>query len=171
MIKSSVSFLKLKYWYNKNMTIVYLSLGSNIGNRRKNLENAIFELNENNIELIKLSSFYETEPIGPKQRNFYNIVGKFKTSLKPFDLLKTVKQIEQKLGRTKTYHWGPRVIDIDILFYGKQIIKTKNLVIPHKEIINRKFVLVPMREIAPKFVHPIYHKTISSLYILLINKD
>lgn len=146
------------------MTIIYLSLGSNIGNRRKNLENAISELEKNSITLLKLSSFYETEPVGPKQRNFYNIAGKFKTILTPIDLLKKVKQIEQKLGRIKTYHWGPRVIDIDILFYGKQIVKSKNLVIPHKEIVNRAFVLVPLKEIAPNFVHPVYHKKIKNLH-------
>ena len=132
------------------MTIIYLSVGSNIANRKKNLEKALTELNKNNIKEIKISSFYETEPVGPKQRNFYNIAGKFKTNLKPQELLKTVKQIEEKLGRIKTYHWGPRVIDIDILFYGK-------------EIINRTFVLVPMKEIAPNFVHPANHKTIKTL--------
>ncbi len=145
------------------MTTIYLSLGSNIGNRKRNLEKAITELGKNNISGIQISSLYETEPVGPKQRNFYNIAGKFKTNLKPQDLLKTVKQIEQKLGRTKTYHWGPRVIDIDILFYGRGKIKTKNLVIPHKEIINRAFVLVPMAEIAKNFVHPVYRKTIKTL--------
>ena len=145
------------------MTIIYLSVGSNIANRKKNLEKALTELNKNNIKEIKISSFYETEPVGPKQRNFYNIAGKFKTNLKPQELLKTVKKIEEKLGRIKTYHWGPRVIDIDILFYGKQIIKSKNLIIPHKEIINRTFVLVPMKEIAPNFVHPANHKTIKTL--------
>ena len=146
------------------MTTIYLSLGSNIGNRKKNLEKALIELGQNNIKEIKISSFYETEPVGPKQRNFYNIAGKFKTNLKPQELLKTVKQIEEKLGRTKTYHWGPRIIDIDILFYGKQTIKTTNLIIPHKEIKNRAFVLVPMNEIASKFVHPIYRKTIRTMY-------
>ena len=145
------------------MTIIYLSLGSNIGNRKKNLEKAVAELNKNNIKEIKISSLYETEPVGPKQRNFYNIAGKFETDLAPQDLLKVLKQTEQKLGRTKTYHWGPRVIDIDILFYGKQVIKSPKLTIPHKEIINRAFVLVPMKEIAPNFVHPIYRKTIKTL--------
>ena len=99
------------------MTTIYLSLGSNIGNRKRNLEKALTELEKNDIKKIKISSFYETEPVGPKQRNFYNVVGKFKTNLKPQELLKVLKQIEKKLGRIKTYHWGPRVIDIDILSY------------------------------------------------------
>lgn len=153
------------------MTIIYLSLGSNIGNRKRNLEKALTELNKSNIKEIKISSLYETEPVGPKQRNFYNITGKFKTSLQPQDLLKTVKQIEEKLGRTKTYRWGPRVIDIDILFYGKQIIKSKKLIIPHKEIVNRAFVLIPMNEIAPGFIHPIYHKTIKTICMPYLTKN
>ena len=107
------------------MTTIYLSLGSNIGNRKKNLEKAVAELNKNNIKEIKISSLYETEPVGPKQRNFYNIAGKFKTNLNPQELLKVLKQTEQKLGRTKTYHWGPRVIDIDIL-QGKIKLESDN---------------------------------------------
>ena len=134
------------------MTTIYLSLGSNIGNRKKNLEKALTELNKNNIKEIKISSLYETEPVGPKQRNFYNIAGKFK-------------------GRTKTYHWGPRVIDIDILFYGKQTIKSKNLIIPHKEIVNRAFVLIPMNEIASNFIHPIYHKAIKTICMPYLTKS
>ena len=153
------------------MTIIYLSLGSNIGNRKKNLEKAVTELGKNNIENIKISSLYETEPVGPNQRNFYNIAGKFKTNLKPQDLLKIVKKIEEKLGRTKTYRWGPRIIDIDILFYGKKTIKSKNLVIPHKEIPNRAFVLVPMNEIAPSFIHPICHKTIKTICMPYLTKS
>lgn len=152
------------------MTTIYLSLGSNIGNRKKNLEKAVAELNKNNIKGIKISSLYETEPVGPKQRNFYNIAGKFKTNLNPRELLKVLKQTEQKLGRIKTYHWGPRVIDIDILFYGKQVIKSKNLIIPHKEIINRAFVLVPMAEISANYIHPVYKKAIKTLNKSLQNK-
>ena len=151
------------------MTTIYLSLGSNIGDRKKNLEEAVIELEKNNINLIKLSSLYETEPVGPRQRKFYNMAGKFSTELPPDKLLKQLKQIEKKLGRTKTFKWGPRVIDIDILFYGKQIIKTKNLIIPHKEMVKRAFVLVPMKEIAPYFIHPMYKKTISTLLNQLDN--
>lgn len=153
------------------MTTIYLSLGSNIGNRKQNLEKAITELEKNNVKEIKISSLYETEPVGPKQRNFYNLVGKFKTNLKPKELLKVLKQIEEKLGRIKTYRWGPRVIDIDILFYGKQIIKSKKLIIPHKEIVNRAFVLIPMNEIAPGFIHPIYHKTIKTICMPYLTKN
>ena len=153
------------------MTTIYLSLGSNIGNRKRNLEKALTELENNKIKKIKISSFYETEPVGPKQRNFYNIAGKFETNLSPQELLKTVKQIEEHLGRIKTYRWGPRLIDIDILFYGKQIIKSKNLIIPHKEIVNRAFVLILMKEVASNFIHPIYHKTIKTICMPYLTKS
>ena len=149
--------------YNIAMTTIYLSLGSNIGDRRKNLEKALIELEKNNINIIKISSVYETEPVGPKQRNFYNMAGKFSTNLLPDELLNQLKQIEKFLGRKKTFKWGPRLIDIDILFYGKQIIKTKNLIIPHKEIVNRAFVLIPMNEISPHFIHPVYRRKIITL--------
>ena len=150
--------------------VIYLSLGSNIGNRRKNLELAVKELDKKNIKLIKLSSLYETEPIGPKQRKFYNVAGKFTTNFKSQELLEVIKNIEKNLGRKKTYHWGPRIIDIDILFYGTQIIKKENLTIPHKEIQNREFVLVPLKEISPKFIHPVYKKTITTLYNIITKK-
>ncbi len=149
--------------------VIYLSLGSNIGNRRKNLELAVKELGKKNIKLIKLSSLYETEPIGPKQRKFYNVAGKFTTNFKSQELLEVIKNIEKNLGRKKTYHWGPRIIDIDILFYGTQIIKKENLTIPHKEIQNREFVLIPLKEISPKFIHPVYKKTITTLCNIIIS--
>ena len=150
--------------------VIYLSLGSNIGNRRKNLELAVKELDKKNIKLIKLSSLYETEPIGPKQRKFYNVAGKFTTNFKSQELLEVIKNIEKNLGRKKTYHWGPRIIDIDILFYGTQIIKKENLTIPHKEIQNREFVLIPLKEISPKFIHPVYKKTITTLCNIITKK-
>jgi 2-amino-4-hydroxy-6-hydroxymethyldihydropteridine diphosphokinase len=145
------------------MTICYLSLGSNIGNRKNNLIKALAELKKNNIKIISVSSIYETESVGPTQRKFYNMIGKFKTNLSPFELLKKIKQIEVLLGRKKTYRWGPRVIDVDILFYGKQIIKSKNLIIPHKEISKRLFVLIPLNEVAPNLIHITEHKKIKTV--------
>ncbi|MFA7074110.1 MAG: 2-amino-4-hydroxy-6-hydroxymethyldihydropteridine diphosphokinase [Endomicrobiaceae bacterium] len=142
---------------------IYLSFGSNIGDRRQNILKAVAALEENNIRKIKLSSFYETSPVGPKQRHFYNCAGMFKTDLTPEKLLDFIKKTEQKLGRTKTFRWGPRVIDVDILFYGKEVVKSKILSIPHSEIINRLFVLLPMNEISPGFVHPVLKKTIRKI--------
>ncbi|MFA6614186.1 MAG: 2-amino-4-hydroxy-6-hydroxymethyldihydropteridine diphosphokinase, partial [Endomicrobiia bacterium] len=142
---------------------IYLSFGSNVGNRQKHIEDAISELSKNNIKQIKKSSLYETFPIGPQQRKFYNLVGKFETNLSAEELLKVLKDIEKKIGRIKTFRWGPRVIDIDILFYGNKIVNLKKLVIPHKEIINRLFVLYPMNEISSNFVHPSIKKTIKTI--------
>jgi 2-amino-4-hydroxy-6-hydroxymethyldihydropteridine diphosphokinase len=142
---------------------VYLSFGSNVGNRKRNIEKAVNELSANNIFPVKMSSFYETSPVGPKQRYFYNCAGMFKTDLTPEKLLDFIKKTEQKLGRTKTFRWGPRVIDIDILFYGKEVVKSKRLSIPHLEIINRLFVLLPMNEISPGFMHPVLKKTIRKI--------
>lgn len=144
--------------------VIYLSFGSNIGNRRKHIEDAVCELNKNNIKKEKISSLYETVPVGPKQRNFYNLVGKFKTDLSPEQLLKTLKNTEKKLGRKKTFRWGPRIVDVDILFYGSRIIKSKKLTIPHKEITNRLFVLRPLNEISKNYIHPSEHKTVRTLY-------
>ena len=147
------------------MTVCYLSLGSNIGNRKNNLLKALTELEKNNIKTVLISSIYETEPVGPSQRKFYNIAGKFKTNLTAAELLKKIKQIEILLGRKKTYRWGPRIIDIDILFYGKEIIKTKSLIIPHKEICKILFVLIPLNEIAPSLIHKTAHKKIKTILL------
>lgn len=142
---------------------VFLSFGSNIKNRKKNIEKALVELAKNNVNQIKISSYYKTSPIGPRQRYFYNLVGKFQTSLTPKKLLKLIKEIENYLGRTKTVKWGPRIIDIDILFYANNIIKEKNLIIPHKEIQNRLFILQPLNEISPALTHPKFKKQIKTL--------
>jgi 2-amino-4-hydroxy-6-hydroxymethyldihydropteridine diphosphokinase len=144
--------------------VIYLGLGSNIGNRAENITSALSFLQSSCfIKIKKISSFYETSPIGQKQRNFYNIAVKATSSLNPQDLLALIKQIEKLIGRKRTLHWGPRVIDIDILFFNHIVIAEKNLVIPHKEILNRLFVLIPLSEIAKDFVYPIANKKISSI--------
>ena len=142
---------------------IFLAFGSNIGYRRQNIERAIAELEQRGIPKIRLSSYYETSPVGPKQKQFLNAAGIFKTNLTADKLLKTVKDIEKMLGRKKTLRWGPRTIDIDILFYSDIIIKNKNLIIPHKEIQNRLFVLQPLNEIASGFIHPVEKKQIKTL--------
>jgi 2-amino-4-hydroxy-6-hydroxymethyldihydropteridine diphosphokinase len=144
--------------------VIYLGLGSNIGNRAENIISALSLLQSSSfVKIEKISSFYETSPIGPKQRKFYNIAIKAGTPLNPQDVLSLIKQIEELIGRKKTLHWGPRVIDIDILFFNNIIIAEKNLVIPHKEIQNRLFVLVPLNEIAGDFVCPFSNKKIGSI--------
>ncbi|MDR0985071.1 MAG: 2-amino-4-hydroxy-6-hydroxymethyldihydropteridine diphosphokinase [Endomicrobium sp.] len=158
-------------------TNIYLGIGSNIGNKIRNIIAAIFFLKKTKLIYIKkMSAFYETSPIGPRQANFYNTVIEISTNLLPYDLLSLIKQIEYILGRRKAPKWYPRVIDIDILFFGSEIINISgiyntiyknshkaNLIIPHKEILNRLFVLVPLQEIAKDFVHPILKQKLSKI--------
>lgn len=131
---------------------VYISLGSNLGKKKQNLEKALL-LIQKKASLLTLSSFYETEPIGfTHQDSFLNIVAEIKTSLNPFQLLCFFQEIEKKMGRKKTFLWGPRIIDIDILFYENLVIHTPQLKIPHKKVFQRRFVLEPLWEI--NFKHP-----------------
>lgn len=133
-------------------TDVFLALGSNLGDRLVNIETARIELSTETM-IKQLSSVYETPPWGfLSQPAFLNQVLEASTSLDPYELLKYVKEIEQKMGRTKTFRNGPRVIDIDILVYGNQSIDTPDLVIPHPRMLERGFVLVPLAEIAPDLV-------------------
>ncbi|MDR2811962.1 MAG: 2-amino-4-hydroxy-6-hydroxymethyldihydropteridine diphosphokinase [Endomicrobium sp.] len=144
--------------------VIYLGLGSNIGNRAENIIFALSVLQSSGfVNIKKISSLYETSPIGPKQRKFYNIAVKANTSLNPHDLLYIVKQTEELIGREKTLHWGPRVIDVDILFFNRIVIAEKDLIVPHKEIQNRLFVLAPLNEISKNFICPISNKKIAAI--------
>ncbi len=134
---------------------VYLSFGSNVGNKRQNIERAYIELESAGVKLLKISSFYQTKPYGVvDQPDFLNSVARVSTCLGPFKLLETLKNIEKKIGRVKTFRWGPRTIDIDILFYGDLILRSKNLNIPHIDLCNRCFVLIPLCEVDCDFIHP-----------------
>lgn len=142
---------------------LYLGIGSNIGDKLGNIERAIKELTSL-IEVKKCSSIYETSPWGyKKQDKFLNCIVYGKTKLSGFELLKEINSIEKKLGRERGKKFGPRIIDIDILFYGEEIINTPKLIIPHPLLHLRKFVLVPMVEINPDFVHPVLKKSIKEL--------
>ncbi len=146
------------------MTTVFLGLGSNRGDRKKNILKAIKLLEKNSQKVLRLSSLRETKPYGyKKQKKFLNAVIKLKTKLSPSELLELCKKIEKKIGRKKSFRWGPREIDIDILFFGKEIIRNKKLTIPHGDLRNRTFVLQPLTEIAPNFVHPVLKKRVSEL--------
>jgi 2-amino-4-hydroxy-6-hydroxymethyldihydropteridine diphosphokinase len=160
-----ISFQKYLYCYiSKMKNFVYLSLGSNIGDRMENIVSALSFLQSSlSVNVEKISSFYETSAVGPKQRSFYNIVIEVQTDLKPDDLLLFIKQAEYILGRRKTIKWGPRVVDIDILFFGRKIINQTDLTVPHKEIQNRLFVLIPLSEIAGNFVHSVLKQKISDI--------
>lgn len=138
------------------MSRVYLGIGSNLGNRREYIRKAIALLKENKIKVRKKSRIIETLPVGgPKQGKFLNAVIEVKTELKPVELLRTLKGIERQLGRKKTVRFGPRPIDLDILFFDDLKIKTDNLEIPHPRIYDREFVLKPLSQIAPVFARRI----------------
>ncbi|MDH5364876.1 MAG: 2-amino-4-hydroxy-6-hydroxymethyldihydropteridine diphosphokinase [Dehalococcoidia bacterium] len=141
----------------------YLCLGSNLGDREKNLTRALSLLSQE-LKLEKVSSIYETEPVGYKEQPlFLNMVCQGATNLNPQELLSLAKAIESRMGRAPSFPNAPRPIDIDILFYDNKIIKTKDLTIPHPRLTDRAFVLVPLAEIAPELVHPELGKSITEL--------
>ena len=142
---------------------VYLGLGSNMGDREDNLDRALGFLSPR-LRIEKVSSVYDTEPIGNvNQPRFLNLVCQVYTRLAPSELLTLAKGIERKLGRVFGRPNTPRPIDIDILFYGDQVIETPELIIPHPRLTGRAFVLIPLDEIAPDLVHPVNGKTIKQL--------
>ena len=152
------------------MTNVYLLLGSNEGQPMENLTTSRLLIGIRCGSIIRQSSIYETEAWGIKhQKSFLNQAILVSTDLSPAALLETIKQIENDLGRIETVRWGPRIIDIDILFYGNETIDEPDLNIPHPFIQDRRFTLVPMAEIAPDLMHPILEKTMVEL--LTICKD
>ena len=146
------------------MVAVFIGLGSNVGAKKKNLLQAIRLISKAGyFKILKLSSPYLTKAVGPAQPDFVNAVLKMETALKPEEALLELKKIEKLMGRKKTKHWGPRLIDLDILFYGGKVIRSKGLTIPHKELHKRGFVLAPLAEISPRFIHPVLKNTVSKL--------
>jgi len=145
------------------MHLIYLALGSNLGNRSENLRSAIKNLRPE-VKVIKCSQVYETPPWGYEdQPRFLNQVIEVETNLDPSELLEYVKEIEGKIGREKAFRYGPRSIDIDILFYDDIVIDSPPLVIPHARISERAFVLIPLADLAPDFLHPVLGETVLSL--------
>jgi 2-amino-4-hydroxy-6-hydroxymethyldihydropteridine diphosphokinase len=145
------------------MVTVYLGLGSNLGDRKQNLSKALKLLSEQ-VAIEQLSSVYETEPVGFKdQPLFLNVACRITTTLSPEKLLDFVKRIETDMGRIPSFPNAPRIIDIDILFYGKKVVSSKTLTIPHPHLTRRAFVLVPLAEIAPDLIHPENGKTMQEL--------
>lgn len=158
------------------MAIAYLSLGSNKGDRIGFVQQATCLLNATDgISLIRTSAFYESEPWGMESETwFVNAVVEVKTTLSPQSLLAECQRIESQLGRKRIEGekgYQDRTIDIDILFYNKEIINDENLVIPHKFLHLRAFTLVPLLELIPNFEHPILHKTITQLHDDLENPE
>jgi len=149
------------------MKDVYLLLGSNEGKPEENLAAACASIAGQCGPIVQASSVYETEAWGLKEQpNFLNQAVLIRTEIAPVGLLQILKQTEKDLGRKEAAKWGPRVIDIDILFYGSEIIEQPDLKVPHPFIQDRRFTLVPLAEIAAGFVHPVLKKTVSELLAL-----
>lgn len=150
---------------NNNEQVVFLGIGSNIGNRSEYLRNALARIEElEDVRIEKISSIYETDPVGYlKQNKFLNCVVQLRTKLSPQKLLNEVKEIERDHNRQREIHWGPRTLDLDILFYGNCEISLPGLTIPHPEVYKRRFVMVPLCEISPEFSPNVGDKTICDL--------
>jgi len=141
----------------QNRFRAYIGVGSNMGDAQGNCLSAIRKLDSLKLsKVIKRSSLYKTEPVGMEQQDwFVNCVAALETGLAPSELLAALQGIERDMGRIRTVMWGPRTIDLDILFYGDLVISGPDLRVPHPEIANRRFVLEPLCEIAPDLRHPL----------------
>jgi 2-amino-4-hydroxy-6-hydroxymethyldihydropteridine diphosphokinase len=145
------------------MAIVFLGLGSNLGNRARNIYGALRHLGSS-LALGEISRLYETEPVGlADQPWFLNLVCRGGTELEPLQLLAFAKRIERSMGRKEGVRFGPRVVDIDLLLYDDLVLETDELQIPHPRLHERGFVLIPLKELAPDLVHPRLGQTVSEL--------
>jgi 2-amino-4-hydroxy-6-hydroxymethyldihydropteridine diphosphokinase len=145
------------------MKLIYLGLGTNLGQRMANLQLAVDQLAVE-VAITGVSPIYSTPPWGvTDQPDFFNCCVSARTNKSPLAVLSTIKRIEKKIGRQETFRWGPRLIDIDLLFYDNIIFDADVLTIPHPGIVGRAFVLVPLADIAPKLVHPQSGKTVREL--------
>ncbi len=144
--------------------IVYLSVGSNLGDRERNLRDALDLLAGPRLRVVRVSSFYETEPLEVRDQPwFLNAVAEVETDLFPKQLLARIQKVEQQLGRKRTAPKGPRTIDIDILLYGSAVIDAEELQVPHPRLAERRFVLEPLAELAPDLRHPVSHRTVTEM--------
>jgi 2-amino-4-hydroxy-6-hydroxymethyldihydropteridine diphosphokinase len=142
----------------------YLSAGSNLGDRKANIDYSVRRLQESNV-VIRVSSFFETEPVGfLDQPWFLNVVIELDTGLTPHQLLEICREIEASCGRIRSFPNAPRTLDLDILLYGNIVLNEDRLVIPHPRMTERRFVLEPLAQIAPALVHPVSGETIQSLF-------
>lgn len=147
------------------MPVAYISFGSNMGDKEQSLYEAIEHLIEHpSIELIGVSSIYDTDPVGYEDQDvFMNLIAEIKTTLEAEELLTVCQSVEQQLKRVRIIRWGPRTMDLDIIFYGEEVIQTETLLVPHPRMHERGFVLVPLNEIAPTAKHAALGKTVDEL--------
>ena len=146
------------------MAIAYIALGSNLGDKEKNLRRALLLLTQQGVEVVRVSSFLSTEPYGvTDQPQFLNAVACVRTSLAPLALLDVLLATELAMGRVRLRHWGERNIDLDLLLYEDVVLDLPRLHLPHPDMQNRDFVLLPLAEIAPELKHPTLQKTIYEL--------
>jgi 2-amino-4-hydroxy-6-hydroxymethyldihydropteridine diphosphokinase len=153
------------------MKTVYLSLGSNVGDRHQHLKRALERLAAEDVQIVRTSALYETQPRDvPDQAWFLNQVVEIETSLLPMQLLGRTQKIERALGRIPTRPQGPRVIDLDILFYADSVVATPGLDIPHPRLADRRFVLEPLAELAPELRHPQTGRTVGEMLAQVRNQ-
>lgn len=146
------------------MSFAYIALGSNLGDKEKNLRRALLLLTQQGVEVVRVSSFLSTEPYGvTDQPQFLNAVACVRTSLAPLALLDVLLATELAMGRVRLRHWGERNIDLDLLLYEDVVLDMPRLRLPHPDMQNRDFVLLPLAEIAPELKHPTLQKTIWEL--------
>ena len=154
------------------MPIAYVALGSNLGNKKENLLQAIELLKNHGVKILAVSSFLVTKPYGViDQPDFLNGAIKLEYNKSPEELLEVLLTVEQEMGRVRVRHWGERIIDLDLLLFGQEIIKTEKLVVPHEDMENREFVLAPLAEIASNVVLPNRNETIAELLTNLRKRD
>lgn len=153
------------------MSFAYIALGSNLGDKEKNLRRALLLLTQQGVEVVRVSSFLSTEPYGvTDQPQFLNAVACVRTSLAPLALLDVLLATELAMGRVRLRHWGERNIDLDLLLYEDVVLDMPRLRLPHPDMQNRDFVLLPLAEIAPELKHPTLQKTIYKLKENLMNR-
>lgn len=146
------------------MNKAYIAFGTNVGDREKNINTALKMMEDRGIKIIKKSNIYKTEPYGyTDQPEFLNGAVEVETNLSCRELLSMLLNIEKDMGRVRQFKWGPRNIDLDIIFYNDEVIDEPDLKVPHPDMHNRDFVLKPLCDLNPNFVHPVFKKTVKTL--------